>query len=90
MSIVLSADSFQKAHHYLMKYGRDLEQELYRFYFENGHPNDVIRLLAQYQADNGGFRNMGEGDVDFPNGMDTCMAERKYRARLGQIIRVQN
>ncbi|GIO28582.1 hypothetical protein [Ornithinibacillus bavariensis] len=48
MSIVLSADSFQKAHHYLMKYGRDLEQELYRFYFENGHTNNVIRLLAQY------------------------------------------
>ncbi|WP_175384318.1 hypothetical protein [Bacillus sp. FJAT-27225] len=51
-----------------------MEQELFCFHFENGNPQNVISLLQQYQGENGGFRNMGEGHTVIPNGMDTCMA----------------
>lgn len=70
----LSFEKFQKARSFLMDCGRDLEQELFRFYFENGNSQNVVSLLKQYQGENGGFRNMGEGHSVIPNGMDTSMA----------------
>ncbi|RDU37200.1 hypothetical protein DRW41_11005 [Neobacillus piezotolerans] len=70
----LSFDNFQKAKSYLMNHGRDLEQELFRFHFENGNRQNVIELVQRYQGENGGFRNMGEGHSTIPNGMDTNMA----------------
>ncbi|WP_156324623.1 hypothetical protein [Bacillus sp. FJAT-27245] len=57
-----------------MNHGRDLEQELFRFHFENGNPKNVVAILQRYQGENGGFRNMGEGHSVIPNGMDTSMA----------------
>ncbi|MCM3575405.1 hypothetical protein M3172_19575 [Mesobacillus subterraneus] len=70
----LTHENFQKARSYLMTYGRDLEQELFRFHFENGDPVKVISILKQYQGENGGFKNMGEGHSAIPNSMDTSMA----------------
>lgn len=69
----LSFENFQKARRYLMDYGRELEQELFKFHFENGSSEGVIDKLQEYQGDNGGFRNMGEGDPIFENAMDTSM-----------------
>ncbi|WP_316569364.1 hypothetical protein [Neobacillus sp. YIM B06451] len=57
-----------------MNHGRDLEQELFRFHFENGNPQNAVALLLRYQGENGGFRNMGEGHSAIPNGIDTSMA----------------
>lgn len=74
MVSVLSFEKFQKARSYLMNYGRDLERELFRFHFENGSPQNVITVLRQYQGEEGGFRNMGEGDPFISSGMDTSMA----------------
>ncbi|ALC90628.1 hypothetical protein AM500_13160 [Bacillus sp. FJAT-18017] len=65
-----------------MNYGRDLEQELFRFHFENGNAQHVISILEQYQGENGGFRNMGEGHPVIPNGMDTSMAFQ-YLSEVG-------
>ncbi|MBT2663398.1 hypothetical protein [Bacillus sp. ISL-45] len=78
----LSYENFQKARRYLMTFGRDLEQELFRFHFENGHPEKVISLLKQYQGENGGFKNMGEGHSVIPNSMDTSMAFQ-YLSEVG-------
>ncbi|WP_088102841.1 hypothetical protein [Halalkalibacter urbisdiaboli] len=82
MVSTLSFENFQKARSYLMNYGRDLEQELFRFHFENGNPRNVIFLLKQYQGENDGFRNMGEGHSDIPNEMDTSMAFQ-YLSEVG-------
>ncbi|WP_156424443.1 hypothetical protein [Bacillus sp. FJAT-27445] len=65
-----------------MNHGRDLEQELFRFHFENGNPHYVLAILQQYQGENGGFRNMGEGHSVIPNGMDTSMAFQ-YLSEVG-------
>lgn len=78
----LSFESFQKARSYLMNCGRDIEQEVFRFHFENGNPQNVISVLQQYQGENGGFRNMGEGHSVIPNGMDTSMAFQ-YLSEVG-------
>ncbi|MCG7345486.1 hypothetical protein MHZ92_15215 [Sporosarcina sp. ACRSL] len=82
MYISLSVEKFQNAKRYLMNYGRDLEQELFRYYFEGGDAQPVIDLLEKYQGDNGGFCNMGEGHAVIPNGMDTCMAFQ-YLSEVG-------
>ncbi|MHC0036641.1 hypothetical protein [Pseudoneobacillus sp. C159] len=70
----LTLENFQKARSYLMNQGRRLEQELFRFHFENGNPQNIVSLLQKYQGENGGFRNMGEGHSVIPNAMDTSMA----------------
>lgn len=82
MAINLSSEKLHKARHYLMEYGRDIEQHLYRFHFENGNPYDLIFSLKAYQGENGGFRNMGEGDSTIPNAMDTSMAFQ-YLSEVG-------
>lgn len=57
-----------------MTHGRDLEQELFRFHFENGSPQALLSVLIKYQGEDGGFRNMGEGHPVHTNAMDTSMA----------------
>lgn len=70
----LSFERFQDARSYLMTNGRELEQELFRFHFENGSKQKVLLKLSEFQEVDGGFRNMGEGDSDYANAMDTNMA----------------
>ncbi|WP_090795334.1 hypothetical protein [Paenibacillus sp. GP183] len=70
----LSFEKFEAAHNYLMKNGRDLEQELFRFYFENGSLQTLLDVLSSYQGEDGGFKNMGEGNPISTNAMDTSMA----------------
>lgn len=57
-----------------MKKGRKLECELYKYHFEDGDPESVIFELSKYQGENGGFKNLGEGDRNKENAMDTNMA----------------
>ncbi|SEB67851.1 hypothetical protein [Paenibacillus sp. GP183] len=70
----LSFEKFEAAKNYLMKNGRDLEQELFRFHFENGSLRVLLDVLSSYQGEDGGFKNMGEGNPIYTNAMDTCMA----------------
>lgn len=72
--IELSFERFQDARRYLMTNGRELEQALFRFHFENGSKQEVLLKLSEFQADNGGFSGMGEGDSKYANAMDTNMA----------------
>lgn len=53
MEINLSLEQFQMARNYLMKYGRDLEQGLFQFYFDNGSSDNVIKALQNYQGEDG-------------------------------------
>ncbi|MCM3705199.1 MULTISPECIES: hypothetical protein [Cytobacillus] len=81
----LTTENFQKARRYLMINGRDIEQELFRFHFENGNPQKFISKLQAYQGLDGGFRNMGEGNSTFTNVMDTCMAFQ-YLSEVGASV----
>lgn len=74
MTIKLSIDKLKNARDYLMTKGRKLERELYKFHFENGSIKSVICELEKYQGENGGFKNLGEGERLTENAMDTNMA----------------
>lgn len=74
MAISLSKDNLCQARDYLMKKGRKLECELFKYHFEDGDPESVIFELSKYQGENGGFKNLGEGDRNKENAMDTNMA----------------
>jgi hypothetical protein len=78
----LSIEKFLGARNYLMKYGRDLEQELLRFHFENSSPKSLIDVMNNYQGEDGGFRNLGEGHPIYTNAMDTTMAFQ-YLSEIG-------
>jgi len=81
----LSMEQFQRARNYLMNYGRDLEQVLFQFYFENGCSDNVKKVLQNYQGEDGGFRNLGEGHSVITNEMDTSMAFQ-YLSEVGATI----
>ncbi|QKE76103.1 hypothetical protein HPK19_25205 (plasmid) [Arthrobacter citreus] len=74
MNLKLSKENLNKARDYLMNNGRNLERELYKFHFENGSKKSVIDELGKFQGENGGFKNLGEGDRIKVNAMDTNMA----------------
>lgn len=78
----LSLEKFEAAKAYLLKHGRELEQELFRFHFEYGSAQALLDAMAKYQGEDGGFKNMGEGHSDFTNGMDTSMAFQ-YLSEVG-------
>jgi hypothetical protein len=82
MPLKLSFEKFQRARSYLMNFGRDLEQILFKFHFEDGSRDDLIAKLKKYQGEDGGFRNMGEGHSIHTNMMDTVMAFQ-YLSEVG-------
>ncbi|QGH35286.1 hypothetical protein GI584_15050 [Gracilibacillus salitolerans] len=82
MNKILSLENFQRERKYLMINGKNIEQDLFRFHFENGSPQEVISKLQEYQGKDGGFRNMGEGHSIITNGMDTSMAFQ-YLSEVG-------
>lgn len=54
------------ARHFLYAEGRLLEQRVYEALFERGHPADVVRAVAAYQNDDGGFGHGLEPDKRCP------------------------
>ena len=81
----LSLEQFLRARDYLMSHGRDIEQQLFRYYFEHGSSGHVINALKNYQGEDGGFRNLGEGHAVITNVMDTSMAFQ-YLSEVGATI----
>lgn len=82
MRLRLSNGKFELAKHYLMSDGRDLEQELFRFHFEESSSQGFLNIMGRYQGEDGGFKNMGEGDPKHTNAMDTSMAFQ-YLSEVG-------
>jgi len=74
MPAVLTRERFEDAKSYLLRAGRPLEQQLFRYHFENGDAAAVLRELATHQMPAGGFRDMGEGDSDVSSPMGTTCA----------------
>jgi len=64
MHAVLTRERFTDTKDYLFRAERPLEQELFKYHFENGTGEDCLRELAVFQMPDGGFRGMGEGDND--------------------------
>jgi len=75
----LSLEQLLRARDYLMRYGRDLEQHLFRYYFEHGSSGHVINALINYQGEDGGFRNLGEGHAGLSTVNQTTFLRASWR-----------
>lgn len=58
----LSYQDFLKSKEFIEKNARELEKELFRYYFEKGSMEAVLDALTGYQNDDGGFGNSIEPD----------------------------
>lgn len=78
---MLPTDPFLKSIQYIKNEARPLEQALYRFHFEGGSGAEVLRELAHYQNDDGGFGKALEPDVRLLDSsvLATLFAFRKFR-----------
>ncbi len=56
----------QKAKEYIFTAGRQLEQALYRYYFEDGSAEGVFTALTAFQNSGGGFGRALEPDLRAP------------------------
>lgn|GEM_PF-2017841 len=70
----LSFENFMRAKQYLFTHGRELEQKLFEFEFENGSAEEVKKVLEKHQSEDGGFQNMGEGDRHCSSPIGTIVA----------------
>jgi hypothetical protein len=59
----LSAPAFAQARALILDRARPLDQARFRFLFESGPPDDVLRELAAFQNDDGGFGHALEPDM---------------------------
>jgi len=58
----LTSENFNKVSNYIRANARDLDKQLYAFYFESGSVNKVLLELSKYQNDDGGFGHGLEPD----------------------------
>lgn len=63
----LSKKGFDDARNYILTYGRDVEQALFRFHFENGNSDEIEAALKKYQNEDGGFGHGMEPDLRSKN-----------------------
>lgn len=63
----LSKDQFKKAKDFIFNKGRTLDQALFKYYFESGRKEVVLRELALFQNDDGGFGKGLESDLRSEN-----------------------
>jgi hypothetical protein len=63
---ILSQESFAAARAYIMTHGRPLDQARFAYHFEDGDPASILRELAAYQNEDGGFGKALEPDLRTP------------------------
>ncbi len=63
---MLTQAQFNKAKHFIYRYGRLLDRKRFAYYFEGGSRDAIIEVLACYQNPDGGFGNGIELDIMCP------------------------
>lgn len=78
---MLSTDQYQKSAQYIKQYARPLEKALYAYQFEGGSKETVLKELAAYQNEDGGFGKALECDVRVNDSsiLATTVAFQKFR-----------
>ncbi len=64
--LTMNHESFAAARAYIMNHGRPVDQARFAYHFENGDSMPVVRALATYQNDDGGFGHGLEPDLRTP------------------------
>lgn len=62
----LSQSSFQKTRNFTVEQGRELDQHLFEFHFEDGNKESAMETLSEYQNEDGGFGKALEPDLRSP------------------------
>ena len=70
----LNQVKYASAREYLRCSGRPLEQALFRHFFDGTSVDEALHALEMHQTDDGGFRDMGEGDSDTSSPIDSTIA----------------
>jgi uncharacterized damage-inducible protein DinB len=65
--VFLTPEAFALARDYIFNHGRALEQELFRYEFEEGDKTAVVEALSAYANPDGGFGQALEPDVRTPS-----------------------
>lgn len=58
-----SKEQYEKTKDFIFQHGRKLEQKLFEFHFESGSASQVLKVLADYQNEDGGFGHALESDL---------------------------
>ena len=64
--LTMTRESFAAARAFIMRRGRPVDQARFAYHFENGGSALVLRALAAYQNDDGGFGHALEPDLRTP------------------------
>lgn len=64
---VINKESYEEIRTFIYRNARPLELSLWKYFFENGKKEDVVKSLAFYQNKDGGFGNTLEADSWNPN-----------------------
>ena len=64
---LISKKSYEEVRTFIYRNARSLELSLWKYFFENGKKEDVLKSLAFYQNKDGGFGNTLEADSWNPN-----------------------
>lgn len=67
MNKLLQMDIFEKTKKFIYQNARPLDFARWQFHFENGSREQILRILAQYQNQDGGFASALEADSWNPN-----------------------
>lgn len=62
MAVMMGLDDQKRVRDWMMRNARPLELAIWRFHFENGSRGEVLRALAVYQNEDGGFGHALEAD----------------------------
>ena len=63
----LSRENFNKAREFIFSQGRKLDQALFDFHFNKGSEEKVLKALAEYKNEDGGYGNCLEPDSFLPD-----------------------
>ncbi|GAX46673.1 hypothetical protein [Pseudolactococcus reticulitermitis] len=61
------SDTYSKARQFIYRNARPLDLARFQYHFENGSQEAVLKTLAVYQNEDGGFGHALEGDLWHPN-----------------------
>ena len=63
----LSSKGFNKAREFIFSQGRKLDQALFNYYFSTDREENVLKELAEYKNEDGGYGNRLEPDLFLPD-----------------------
>ena len=68
----LTTDAFERACELVLRVGRPLEQDQFKYIFGEETVDEVLAEMSKLQNDDGGFDHGMEPDIEIPNSSPLC------------------